>query len=161
MKREDLWSQIRQGLKEGIQYTVNKTEELTRIGRLKLEIASQKRKIARQLGELGGRVYQLLGAEDVQTNDLAGDERIDELVGGLKELEAELDRLGQELTKVQEAGAAEEEGVAEGVQETAEAEEQPDEEVSIRVTEETIEQPQEESPDSGDGDQQSETEKQE
>ena len=33
MNHEELWSQIRRGVKEGIHYTVQKTEELTRIVR--------------------------------------------------------------------------------------------------------------------------------
>jgi hypothetical protein len=105
MNRDDLWSQIRQGLKDGIQYTVQKTEELTRIGRLKLEIASQKRRLARLFGELGARTYALLSEEDPQ--DPRQDARVRELFEGLLREERRLDGLLEELGAARAAAASE------------------------------------------------------
>jgi hypothetical protein len=95
MNRDELWNQVRQGVLDGIQYTVQKTEELTKIGRIKLEIASQKRRIGRRVADLGARVYDLLcdGAECVVRED----ERVRELVEQLKLDEVRLDQLNTEL----------------------------------------------------------------
>lgn len=104
MNRDDLWTQIRQSFKDGIHYTVQKTEELTRIGRLKLEIASQKRRLARLFGELGARSYALLTAEG-EALDLREDARMIELRDRLLVEEARLGALTADLEAARAASA--------------------------------------------------------
>jgi len=117
MNRDELWANIRQGLRDGIHYTVQKTEELTRIGRLKLEIASQKRRLARLFGELGARVYALLSEEGEPAPDPRADERVQELRARLLAEEDRLDALLADLAAARAAGAREggDEGGAEQV----------------------------------------------
>lgn len=98
MNRDELWGQIRQGLRDGIQYTVQKTEELTKVGRLKLEIASQKRRIGRRVADLGARVYDLLS--EVPDSHVHIDEQVLLLVDQLKQDEAKLVALETELESV-------------------------------------------------------------
>ncbi len=95
MNREKLWDDIRQGFKDGVQYTVQKTEELTRIGRLKLDIHSQKKKIERRFTELGGLVYECLRVEDHE--NLEVDAAMHTVVLDLRELEQKLQELEQDL----------------------------------------------------------------
>jgi hypothetical protein len=95
MNKEDFWAQVRDGLKEGLNYTVHKTEELTRIGRLKVEIYSQKRRIAREFAELGGQVFLLLDREEPA--EVAVDTRVRELILELKKMKASMDQLEIDL----------------------------------------------------------------
>lgn len=108
MNRDELWTQIRQGLKDGIHYTVQKTEELTRIGRIKLEIASQKRRLARLFGELGARSFALLTQEGDAAEDLRLDERLIELKDRLLEEEQRLDALLADLAAARAASTKDE-----------------------------------------------------
>jgi hypothetical protein len=105
MSKEEFWTQIRDGLKEGLNYTVHKTEELTRIGRLKVEIYAQKRRIARQFADLGGQVYLLLGADEPM--EVEADTRVRELVLELKKMEVGLEDIETELAEARKGSDVE------------------------------------------------------
>ncbi len=93
MSNEDRWSQVRQTLREGFEFTVQKAEEWTRLGRLKIEIASQKRRLARQFGELGARVYALMSADETRSEPLQEDAQVQALIERSAELEHALQGL--------------------------------------------------------------------
>jgi hypothetical protein len=127
MSREDFWKQIRNGVVEGFQYTVQKTEELTRLGRLKLDIATQRRKVVKQLSDLGSQVFLIITSEG--ESDVVNDEKVLASVEGLKEMEAKIKDLEAELQAVQSdlrQKTAESEDMAED-------QEVSDEEVTINV----------------------------
>ncbi len=105
MNKEDFWAQVRDGLKEGLNYTVHKTEELTRIGRLKVEIYSQNRRIAREFAELGGQVFLLLDRDDPE--DVGDDTRVRELVLELKKMKATMDQLEVDLADARKGSESE------------------------------------------------------
>ena len=52
----NLWDDIARTIREGVDTVVEKTEELTRIGRIKVDILNIKRKVEKNFSELGGRV---------------------------------------------------------------------------------------------------------
>ena len=103
MSSEDRWSQVRQTLREGFEFTVQKAEELTRLGRLKIEIASQKRKLARQIAELGARVYALMSENEERTEPVQADEQVKELLQRSAELESELQKLKDKYEEMVQA----------------------------------------------------------
>ncbi len=108
MDREKLWDNIRQGFKEGVQFTVQKTEELTRIGRLRLDILSQKRKIDRKFSELGGLVYESLREEDREKMEIEA--AVQSVVNDLRELEQRLKDLEADLEATNSKPMADEDG---------------------------------------------------
>jgi len=92
---ENLWFKIKKGLTDGYQNLSHKTEELTQIGRLKLEIIAVKRDIEKAFIELGGRVYQVF-QENGEVNQLS-DQEINKLVKEIKELETKLHDLEKKV----------------------------------------------------------------
>jgi hypothetical protein len=91
MESKSLWENLKKGLEQGIKTISEKTEELTEMGRLKLEILSVKRDIEKQFIELGGRSYQILKTDGTARIDQ--DTPIKELVEKIRMQEKKLDEL--------------------------------------------------------------------
>ena len=96
-----LWDYLSKGLREGLAVLAEKTDEYTKIGRIKLEIISIKRDIEKLFTELGGKVYHLM-VEQNDTN-IASNEEIRGLIEKVKDLERRLQEKRQEIEKVKKA----------------------------------------------------------
>lgn len=93
-----LFEDIRDGIRDGIELVVDKTEEYTKIGKIQIDILGIKRKIEKHFSELGGRTYELLaGATKKSVNT---DAEVKVLIEELKKLEAELDAKKDEIKGV-------------------------------------------------------------
>ncbi|MBN2410507.1 hypothetical protein JXQ31_02370 [candidate division KSB1 bacterium] len=95
-----LFEDIKNGIRDGIELVVDKTEEYTKIGKLKVDILGIKRNIERLFSELGGQTYELLSKD--KKVDISGDEEIKRLVEELKSQEEKLDAKKNEIKKVKE-----------------------------------------------------------
>jgi hypothetical protein len=93
------WSKLREGITEGIRNVSEKTGEMTKIGRLKIEIVALKRDIEKAFIELGGRVYHKL--ENKET-DIHSDLRIKKLIKDIKSFETKLRDCEEKMEKVRE-----------------------------------------------------------
>lgn len=103
MEMDKLWERIRKSVTEGAQFAAEKTEELTKLGRAKIDILNTKRKISKAFTELGGTVYD--GLKDGSADEVMANEKTTELIESIKALEAELDvkeQAYEELTKKDE-----------------------------------------------------------
>jgi len=94
----NLWDDIAKTIREGVDTVVEKTEELTRIGRIKVDILNIKRNVEKNFSELGGRVYQLISKE--KKTAISTDKEAKEIIECIKILEKELDDKKSELVKV-------------------------------------------------------------
>jgi len=95
-----LFEDIKNGIRDGIELVVDKTEEYSKIGKLKVDILGIKRNIEKLFSELGGQTYELLGkGENI---DVSADEEIIRLVGELKTQEEKLDAKKNEIKKVKD-----------------------------------------------------------
>ncbi len=94
----NLWDDIARTIREGVDTVVEKTEELTRIGRIKVDILNIKRNVEKNFSELGGRVYQLISKE--KNAAISTDKEAKEIIECIKILEKELDDKKSELAKV-------------------------------------------------------------
>jgi len=94
----NLWDDIAKTIREGVDTVVEKTEELTRIGRIKVDIINIKRNVEKNFSELGGRVYQLISKE--KKTAISTDKEAKEIIECIKILEKELDDKKSELAKV-------------------------------------------------------------
>lgn len=85
-------------LKEGASVVAEKTGELARIGKIKMEIMNLNRKINNYFSEIGGRLYHLKveGKQDEINNDL----NINEIVEKIRKLEEEVKNKEEQLAKV-------------------------------------------------------------
>lgn len=93
-------SALLDSIREGLELVIDKTEEYSRIGKLKVDIFGIKRNIERQFVELGGRVYELMTGE--QTPDIRKDEECKKIVETVKSLEKQLEEKEAEIEKVKE-----------------------------------------------------------
>lgn len=75
-------------IRDGLELVVDKTEEYTKIGKLKVDIISIKRKIEKQFTELGGRAFDLLTGDNA--GSLQKDEKVTKLVRDIQAFEQEL-----------------------------------------------------------------------
>jgi len=82
---------------DGYNNISDKAEEVTKIGRIKIEIIATKRDIEKLFVELGGRFYNNF---DSKKNELFKDEEILKLIEKVKEKESELDVLKKKIEKV-------------------------------------------------------------
>ena len=82
---------------EGYNNISDKAEEVTKIGRIKIEIIAAKRDIEKLFVELGGRFYNNF---DSKKNDLHKDDEILKLIEKVKEKEKELDVLKKKIDKI-------------------------------------------------------------
>jgi hypothetical protein len=98
MEGKSLWENLKKGLEQGIKTITEKTEELTELGRLKLEILSIKREIEKYFVELGGRIYQLM--KEDKTEDIKQNVEINGLVEKIKVEENKLDEYSKKLEKL-------------------------------------------------------------
>jgi hypothetical protein len=97
-RQEDFMSMLLDSIRDGLELVVDKTEEYSKIGKLKVDIFGIKRNIEKQFVELGGRVYEMIiaaGATDVAQDDecLKAVELVKTLEVQLKEKEAEIEKV--------------------------------------------------------------------
>lgn len=83
-----LWEDIKKALKDGYITAAEKTEELTRIGKTKIDIASLKRQIDKKFNQLGGLTFQLVTGK--KAIDIARHEEVQKLAQEITQLEKEI-----------------------------------------------------------------------
>lgn len=69
-----LWDDVKNAIVEGYIYASDKAEEMTQIGRAKVEILKLNRQIARVMGDMGGRVFEMF--ESSEQAAIPGDESL-------------------------------------------------------------------------------------
>ena len=107
---DTLWDRVKKNLVEWYGAAYDKTDELARIGRKKVEIMGVNRAIEKHMLELGGRVYDIVGGGDT-SSPVAGDARVGELISEIKDLEHQLEvkeREIEEIKKEKQGGESEE-----------------------------------------------------
>jgi len=98
MEGKSLWENLKKGLEQGIKTISEKTEELTELGKLKLDILSLKRDIEKNFVELGGRVYQLM--KENKSENIKQNTEINDLVSKIKVQENSLDESNKKYDKL-------------------------------------------------------------
>lgn len=90
--------EILEKIKEGVAVIADRTDEYSKIGKLKVEMVSLKRNVEATFTALGGRVYRMLegGAEA----DVAADAEVKEYVEKIKRLEKELAEKKEKVEEV-------------------------------------------------------------
>ena len=95
-----LWEDIRDGIRDGIELVVDKTEEYSKIGKIKVDIIGMKRNIEKRFSGLGGRTYEIL--KENKKKNVGADADVKRLVDELMQLEKSLDDKKNEIIKVRE-----------------------------------------------------------
>ncbi len=101
MDFDNVLDMVKKGLKDGAALSMEKIEEVSRIGKLKIEEFSAKRKIERNFVDMGERVFELI--TDGKGSDIEEDILITNAVENVKKLQIELDEIAE---KIDEESAA-------------------------------------------------------
>jgi hypothetical protein len=110
VEMDNVWERIRKGVKEGAALSMEKIEEYTKVGKLKIEEFSVKRKIERNFVDMGERVFELIS--DEKGSEIEKDILINnsiENVNALKEELEEIKKRIQESSKEAKPGEDDEE----------------------------------------------------
>jgi len=94
----NLWEDVKNAIVDGYVYAADKAEEVSQIGKARMEILRFNRKIARTMSEIGGRVFEVY--EEGEQAGLAEDAQIREAVGTIRDYRVEIRRLEGEIEKV-------------------------------------------------------------
>ena len=103
---ETLWEKIRKTVIEGVTVAAEKTEELTKLGKGKIEILNTKRKISAKFTELGSILYDAI--KEGNTDEAVKTTKVEELINAVKELESELESKEQKFEEMKKKPEAEE-----------------------------------------------------
>jgi hypothetical protein len=107
---DTVWEKIKKGLKEGAAYSMEKIEEYSKIGKLKVEEIAAKRKITRNFIDIGERSFDLVEAgKGPQVED---DLAIKTSMENIKALRQELVEIDQKIRQIQEAARKARNGAA-------------------------------------------------
>lgn len=82
-----MWDSIKRGLHDGAELAVNKAEELTLLGRARLDIAATKTRLSRLKAELGNEVYNGVQSGRIPAPE---DSAVQDLCDRIRACEAEL-----------------------------------------------------------------------
>ncbi len=94
------WDSVKKNFQQGIQAVQEKTDELTKIGRLKIEVIAVKRDIEKAFVELGGRVYDML--QNKVKESISKNEDVKILVVKIEKFEAKLQELEERIQAIQD-----------------------------------------------------------
>ena len=92
-----MWDSIKRGLHDGAELAVNKAEELTLLGRARLDIAAAKTRLSRLKAELGNEVYSGVQSGRIPALD---DPAVQELCDRIRSCEAELSEREDEFQRL-------------------------------------------------------------
>lgn len=95
-----LWDDVKNAIVEGYVYASDKAEEMTQIGRAKVEILKLNRQIARAMGDIGGRVFEM--HEAGEESGIGADGMI---AATVEKIRASRREIGQWETEIEKAKA--------------------------------------------------------
>jgi hypothetical protein len=90
-----LWDDVKNAIVEGYVYASDKAEEVTQIGRAKVEILKLNRQIARLMGDMGGRVFEMF--EGGEQTAIPSDQSLTGSVEKIRGFRQDISRWEQEI----------------------------------------------------------------
>ncbi len=105
---EDFWSKMKSGIKDGAVFSANKIELYSKIGKLKVDQFSLKKKIESVQNDMGVRLFDLIkdGKGNAAGDDIAilsFVEKIDGYDAEIKVMDVEIERIRVEAQEKQSA----------------------------------------------------------
>jgi hypothetical protein len=95
-----VWEDIKKSVKQGLTFAADKTEEYTKIGKVKLDVINLKRDIEKNFKEMGMEVFDLLG--QAKKVNIADNAKVKELAETIVELRKALELKETEIEKIKE-----------------------------------------------------------
>ena len=97
---DSLWNKVRKNLVEWYATAYDKTDEVARIGKRKIEITGLNRSIEKEMSQLGGEVYHLISVEGHRGNKTSDNEKVRSLVAKISDLEDKLKLKEEEIQTI-------------------------------------------------------------
>jgi len=104
MDMDQVWDKIKKGLKDGAAMSMEKIEEYTKIGKLKIEEMAAKRKIERNFVDMGERAFEMI--VDGKGSDIPNDLTVQKAIDNVKELREELIVIDEKIKAASEEAKA-------------------------------------------------------
>ena len=104
-----LWDDVKNAIVDGYVYASDKAEEVTQIGRAKVEILKLNRQIARLMGDMGGRVFEMFESDEQAA--IPGDESLIGSVETIRGFRQDISKWEEEIKQAKverDAGASSE-----------------------------------------------------
>jgi hypothetical protein len=99
---DTMWEKIKKGLKDGATLSIEKIEEYTKLGKLKVEELAAKRKIERNFMDMGERTFDLIEAGK-DGKDITDDLVVKKAIENVKSLRDELVEIEKKMKDVTES----------------------------------------------------------
>jgi len=99
---DTLWNRVKKNLVDWYEMAYDKTDEMARIGKKKVEITGLNRSIEKHFAEMGGRVYDLIVEQGHRGNRTADDDVVQRLIAEVKELESRLRQKEEEIESIKD-----------------------------------------------------------
>ncbi len=100
MDRDNVWEKIKKNFKDGAAVSIDKIEEYSKIGKLKIEEFTAKKKIEKNCVDIGERVFDLI--EGGKAADIAGDLAVAKSAENIRSLNRELAAINAKMKDVSE-----------------------------------------------------------
>jgi predicted AlkP superfamily phosphohydrolase/phosphomutase len=95
-----IWKKAKKSILDGYHSVSDKAEELTKIGRLKLEIVAVKRDIEKAFIELGGRIYDAF--QENKEKGILADQDVNKIIEIIRDKDSKLKDLNQKVQNIRE-----------------------------------------------------------
>jgi hypothetical protein len=100
MDIDNAWEKIKKGVREGAAISIDKIEEYSKIGKLKVEEFATKKKIEKNFVDIGQRLFELV--EDGKHPDGANDMAIKKAVSDIRSHKEELISIEKKIKAILE-----------------------------------------------------------
>jgi hypothetical protein len=100
MDRDNVWEKIKKNFKEGAALSIEKIEEYSKIGKLKIEEYAAKKKIERNCVDIGERVFDLV--ETGKASEMVHDLLVKKAIENIRALNEELAAIDKKIKAASE-----------------------------------------------------------
>jgi hypothetical protein len=98
------WEKIKKGLRDGATMSIEKIEEYTKIGKLKIDELAAKRKMERNFTDIGERSYELI--KDSKPAQIADDVAVKKAIANVDVLKDELISIQEKIKQISDEAKA-------------------------------------------------------
>jgi len=98
MDLDNAWTKIKKGVRDGATLSMEKIEEYSKIGKLKVEEFATKKKVERNYCNIGQALYELVESE--KTQDILNDGTVKKAIANIRILKEELNSIEQQIKTI-------------------------------------------------------------
>jgi hypothetical protein len=98
MDFDNAWEKIKKSVREGAALSIEKIEEYSKVGKLKVEEFATKKKIERNFVDIGERVFEMI--ESTKDADITSDAAVKKAVANIESLKEELVSIEKKIQAV-------------------------------------------------------------